>query len=221
MPTLAQLAKKIESLEELLNEKLDSLIDDLVSKVNIKLKDLGLGEHASLCESVRFISQEFDEMKLRQEDLLASNKVLLSRNEALEERVADLEQYSRMNNVEIKGVPSSQGEDCVAIVRRIGDAVECPVSPADIDTVHRVSSKTTEKSIIARFCSRDKKMSSLGRLAEPDCALTISASLVALALKKEHKWKRLWTDNCQIKARKADDSRVYRISTESDLLIFT
>ncbi|KAH6920748.1 hypothetical protein HPB50_028262 [Hyalomma asiaticum] len=157
MPTTAELAKKIAALEALLNEKLDTLIDDLVSRINIKLQNMGLGEHASLCESVQYISKEFDTMKQKQEELVASNKALLSRNEALEKRVADLEQYSRMNNVEIKGIPSSQGEDCIAILKQIGDAIEYPISPTDIDTAHRVASRSSDKSIIARFCSRDKK----------------------------------------------------------------
>ncbi|KAH6923050.1 hypothetical protein HPB50_020774 [Hyalomma asiaticum] len=242
MPTTAELAKKIAALEALLNEKLDTLIDDLVSRINIKLQNMGLGEHASLCESVQYISKEFDTMKQKQEELVASNKALLSRNEALEKRVADLEQYSRMNNVEIKGIPSSQGEDCIAILKQIGDAIEYPISPTDIDTAHRVASRSSDKSIIARFCSRDKKNEFIrkarrARLRTDHVGFTGSTNMPiyvndhltidnkklfskALSLKKENKWKYLWTENCQIKARKSDDSRVYRIMTESDLRIF-
>lgn len=243
MPSTAELAKKIASLEAVLNDKLDTLIDDLVARINIKLENLGLGEHVSLCESVRFMSKELDTMKLKQEELVTSNKALLSRNEALEKRVADLEQYSRMNNVEIKGIPTSQGEDCGAILKRIGDAIELPILTTDIDTAHRVASRSNEKSIIARFCSRDKKNEFIrkarrARLRTDHIGftggtnmpiyvndhLTIDNKKVfskALALKKENKWKYLWTENCQIKARKTDDSRVYRIITESDLRIFT
>lgn len=43
----------------------------------------------------------------------------------------------------------------------------------------------------------------------------------ALALKKEHQWQFLWTDNCRIKARKSEDSKVFGIGTESDLRVFT
>lgn len=43
----------------------------------------------------------------------------------------------------------------------------------------------------------------------------------ALALKKEKEWQFLWVDNCKIKARKTQDSNVYRISGVSDLAIFT
>ncbi|XP_050035702.1 uncharacterized protein [Dermacentor andersoni] len=243
MPTTAELAKKIASLEAVLNEKLDTLIDDLVSRINIKLQNVGLGEHASLCESVQFMNKELDTIKLKQEELVTSNKALLSRNEALERKVADLEQYSRMNNVEIKGIPTSQGEDCGVILKRIGDAIEYPLLPTDIDTAHRVASKSNEKNIIARFCSRDKKNEFIrkarrARLRTDHIGFTGGTSTPvyvndhltidnkkmfskALALKKENKWKYLWTENCQIKACKTDDSRVYHIFTESDLRIFT
>ncbi|KAH7979981.1 hypothetical protein HPB49_012420 [Dermacentor silvarum] len=240
MPTTAELAKKIASLEALLNDKLDTLIDDLMARINIKLENLRLGEHVSLCGSVQFMSKELDTMKLKQEELVTSNKALLSRNEALKKRVADLEQYSRMNNVEIKGIPTSQGEDCRAILKRIGDAIELPILTTDIDTAHRVASRSNEKSIIVRFCSSNKKNEFIRKARRARLRtgftggtnipiyvndhLTIDNKKVfskALALKKENKWKYLWTENCQIKARKTDDSKVYRIITESDLRIFT
>ncbi|KAG0429435.1 hypothetical protein HPB47_023635 [Ixodes persulcatus] len=90
-------------------------------------------------------------------ELFTSNKALKNENEALRKRVAELEQYSRLNNVEIKGVPCTQGEDCVAVMAAIGEKVECPVSPTDLDIVHRVPTKNGQQNIIARFCSRDKK----------------------------------------------------------------
>ncbi|KAG0439187.1 hypothetical protein HPB47_016728, partial [Ixodes persulcatus] len=49
------------------------------------------------------------------------------------------------------------GEDCVAVMAAIGEKVECPVSPTDLDIVHRVPTKNGQQNIIALFCSRDKK----------------------------------------------------------------
>lgn len=66
---------------------------------------------------------------------------------------------SRQNNVEIKGVPSTNDADCIAVLRRIGESVGCAITSADIDVVHRVPTKNgpNEKHIIARFHSRAKK----------------------------------------------------------------
>ncbi|KAH7954727.1 hypothetical protein HPB49_021319 [Dermacentor silvarum] len=243
MPSNAELAKKIEQLESLLNNKLDNLIDSLASKIAKQLDDQGLGNLTSLADSVRYMSDQYDKVRTTVAELVDSNKDLRAQNEALARRIADMEQYSRLNNIEIKGIPCTQGEDCAVILKTIAEVVECPISSSDIDAVHRVPSKTAEKSIIARFCSRDKKnefirkarkarlrTSQIGLTGSKDNAVYVNEHLTidnkrlfskALALKKAMKWRYLWTENCHIRARKTEDSKVFRISAESDLRIFT
>lgn len=240
MPTNAELAKRIEELE--------SLVAGLASKLEEKAEKKG--EVDELRESVDFMSGQFDDLLKGREELVtsnkalvASNKELVAKNEALEKRLTNIEQYSRLNNVEIKGVPVTKGENCLAILAAIGDAVDCPVSSGDLDIVHRVPTKGEGMNIIARFCSRDKKndfarkarkarviTSQIGFSDQPHNPVYVNDHLTyenkklfaqALALKKAHSWQFLWTDNCQIKARKMCDSKVFRISSEADLRIFT
>lgn len=90
--------------------------------------------------------------------LIAENKALKKETCSLSHKVSQLEQYSRMNNIEIRGIPYSQGEDCVVVVETISKKIGCPVTPSDLDVVHRVSTKDKEKkNLIARFCSQAKK----------------------------------------------------------------
>lgn len=242
MVSNAELAKKVEKLESLINKKLESLVDNLASSIKNKLKQNGLDENVSLSESVQVMSDLFDEMKARQDELLASNKALVARNAVLEKKVADLEQYSRMNNIEIKGIPVTEKEDCAVILKTVGEAIGCPVLPSDIDVVHRVPTKSSGKNIIARFCCREKKhefvrkarkarlsTNQIGFSSENSSPVFVNDHLTfenkklfaqALARKKEHNWEFLWTDNCQIKARKTGDSKVHRIASESDLRVF-
>ncbi|KAH7967196.1 hypothetical protein HPB49_023469 [Dermacentor silvarum] len=142
-----------------------------VVKIKEKLAHEGLGEHASLSESVRFLCDSFDSIKLKQDELTLANKELVAQNEVLTRRGAELEQYSRLNNVEIKGVPVTQGEDCAAIVKRLGEAIQCPVRPSDVVTVHRVSTKTEEKNIVVRFCCRDKKNDFVRKARKSTCQI--------------------------------------------------
>lgn len=243
MVSCADLAKRIDTLESQFQAKLDKALKELNAEYKKKLDDQGLGEHAKLKESVTFLSGQYDGMLVKQNELIAANKALRTKNELLERRVAELEQYSRQNNIEIKGVPTTKGEDCSAILKCMGDVIGCPVSPADIDTVHRVPTKSTENNIIARFCSRDKKndfirkarkaklrTGQIGFSGTSDNAVYTNDHLTAenkklfsgaLALKKEHNWKFLWTENCRILARKSEDSRVFRITATSDLRIFS
>lgn len=103
--TNTELAKRIDALESLFDGRLESVVADLVSKCTNKLNELGFDQCATLTESVQHLSDVFDDMKAKQDELVASNRALSAKNEALEKKVADLEQYSRLNIVEIKGVP--------------------------------------------------------------------------------------------------------------------
>lgn len=243
MPSNVELAKRLESLETKFENKLEDLVNDLTGRLLEKIKNRSIDEHGSLCDTVEFLSKEYDAIRARQDELIAANKALANENEALRKKLADLDQYSRMNNVEIKGVPSTQGEECAAILEQVGQAIGCPVSTDDIDCVHRVAAKSGEKNIIARFVCREKKnefvkkarkarihTSQIGFGNATDRAVYVNDHLTlenkklfsrALALKKEKRWSFLWTENCQIKARKTNDSRVFRILADSDLRIFT
>lgn len=242
MLSCAELAKRIDSLEAFLKDNIDSLVKDLATKMLQKFEEQGVGEHVKLAETVGFVSDKYDSVLAQNAELVAANKELLARNAVLEKKVTELEQYSRLNNIEIKGIPTTKGEDRKAILQRVANVIECPISPDDIDTVHRVSTKSTGKNLIARFCSRDKKnefvrkarkarlrASQLGFSGEIDQPVFVNDHLTmenkrlfakALALKKEKKWQFLWTDNCQILARMNEDCKVNRIVTEADLRIF-
>ncbi|KAH9379196.1 hypothetical protein HPB48_000227 [Haemaphysalis longicornis] len=64
----------------------------------------------------------------------------------------------RANNLEIRGVPVTQGEECLEIVKQLGDDIGCTVQTEDIDTTHRVPThNANQKNIIVRFCSRNKR----------------------------------------------------------------
>lgn len=125
----------------MLNDKLDKLVDDLASKIVKQLDDQGLGNLTSLVDSMRFMSDEYDKERTSVDELATSIKDITAENEALNKKVADVEQYSRLNIIEIKGVPCTQGEDCAVILKKIAQSIECPVSSSDIDTNHRVARK--------------------------------------------------------------------------------
>ncbi|KAH9384010.1 hypothetical protein HPB48_025993 [Haemaphysalis longicornis] len=107
-------------------------------------------------KSLEMFSSLYKKMKQDQEALAKDNKGLKKENEHSAEMLADSEQYSRINNIQIKGIPCTEDEDCSDILEKIGDKIGCPVTPADIDVVHHVPAKK-DKNIIARFCLRTKK----------------------------------------------------------------
>lgn len=88
--------------------------------------------------SLTLLNDIVEKVQRSQTNLLAENKALKLENEMLKNRIANQEQYPRINNVEIKGVPCIQGKDCFAFVESIGQKISCPVDTDDLDIVHRV-----------------------------------------------------------------------------------
>lgn len=190
------------------------------------------------------MSNELEAAKAENAGLVQKNNQLVAKNEVLERKVAQLDQYSRANNLEIRGVPVTKDEDCHGILHRLGNKIECPLKKEDIDTVHRVPTrKANEMNIIVRLCSRDKRSDFIAKarktrpttacLGFPDTQqkpvyvnehLTAENKLLfskALALKRQYNWLYLWTENGVIKARQSTVGRVFRILRENDLSVFS
>ncbi|KAH8010223.1 hypothetical protein HPB51_026275 [Rhipicephalus microplus] len=56
--------------------------------------------------------------------------------------MCDLEQCSRLINVELKGIPETKEQNCLAVVQVIGEKIGCRIADTNINTAHRVSAKT-------------------------------------------------------------------------------
>ncbi|KAH7977295.1 hypothetical protein HPB49_000355 [Dermacentor silvarum] len=116
-------------------------------------------------DSLKLLKDVVESAQSQELEMSAANRALKAENKALQRKVADLEQYSRLNNLEIKGVPYTQGEDCTAILDAIGDKINGTVWATDVDTVHREPAMSGHKNIIVRFCSRKKKKTELMKKA--------------------------------------------------------
>ncbi|KAK8771256.1 hypothetical protein V5799_025498 [Amblyomma americanum] len=238
MPNCDELSKRIDELQSKPEVDIDRLVDKIFDKLVLKFESSGRdilkvkSQIDSFESSVVSLTQHVEELRNENSLLAADNQVLKSRKSELASKIGGLEQYSRMNNVEVKGVPCTQGEDCVTIIQM--------VTPVDLDVAHRVPTKNENQNILARFFSRTKKADFMSKVRKACLTLfkiDIGASedspfffvndhLTAenkalfskvLSLKKQKKRKFLWTDNCMIKARKTTDSTVCPITNESNL----
>ncbi|KAH6939903.1 hypothetical protein HPB50_022022 [Hyalomma asiaticum] len=71
-----------------------------------------------LKQSMEILNGLVETLRSEKAVLAADNKKLLIENSLLSRKVEEIEQYSRINNVEIKGIPCTQGEDCVTILQK-------------------------------------------------------------------------------------------------------
>ncbi|KAH7979755.1 hypothetical protein HPB49_010860 [Dermacentor silvarum] len=194
-------------------------------------------EHCSeSCDSVNALTLE---MKTLREELVAtrnSNEKLAAENKQLQMKIEELEQYSRANNLEIKGAPD-EGEP-FDTVQKICVAVGEPLARDDVDICHRVgTNKTGVKNIVVRFVRREKRNAVLAKSKKARLSTTaigfrttgpiyVNEHLTrqdkqllgaANAKKREVGWRFVWTHGGKIFARKSESSDMLMIACREGL----
>lgn len=102
-----------------------------------------------------------DAVLARMDSLQEENAKLKEDNGSLTKRVAQLEQYSRQNYVEICGVPEPRNENIVATVSSVAKTIQFNLDVAMIDACHRLRFNNNKpemhRGIIVKFVSRLQK----------------------------------------------------------------
>lgn len=194
---------------------------------------------ADTCDEVSEFKKEFLSLRDEIKQLLKENSTLKDENEKLTQKIEELEQYQRMNNLEIKGIPKTdKTDDVMKMVEKVGEALEESIQESDIDTCHWVPTpKPDVHNIVVRFVHRRKRDELLAKarkkwLTCKDLGLESKNSvyvnehltqknkkLLAAARKKksEVNWQFVWTSKGRVLARKNETSRVIRIASQNDL----
>lgn len=118
-------------------------------------------KYATLCNRFTEYEKVIGDLQSR----CAAVDSLREENRDLRQRVNDLEQHSRLSNLEILGVPEAASENVTTIVETIGSAIGLPLSAADVDVAHRVKSSIAPaadgvrrpRNIVVRFLSRQTR----------------------------------------------------------------
>ncbi|CAG9121730.1 unnamed protein product [Plutella xylostella] len=157
-PTLQDILSRLD----ILTSKLD-VLPKLISDVN-ELK-MNMQEVMKSCE---FSSHKIDDFELKLvgvngrlsslEETHEAVKSTQSAMEALKQELNEKEQWSRLNNVEIKGIPLKSNENLFDIVESLGKHVNLPISKSQINFISRVPVyNSKDKSILLGFVNRYAK----------------------------------------------------------------
>ncbi|XP_044749735.1 uncharacterized protein LOC123310334 [Coccinella septempunctata] len=229
----------------------DSL--SVLQNIQSEMKSL-VAKYETLLESVNFCSDSvssfersmsaIDRMMVDMERITRENMQLKSTVKDLQERMEVLEQQSRVNNLEICGVPEKANENVSHIISRVAEVIGCPINSSDVDSFYRVPTFdiSRPKPIVVKFTSKQKRDDFLGasktkrrQSLQPNKGLKIENISDNLyinehltpknkkLLKKTKEvtrsknYKFAWTRNGFIFVRKDDRSRVVRVSSEEDL----
>ncbi|XP_046662973.1 uncharacterized protein LOC124355863 [Homalodisca vitripennis] len=175
------------------------------------------------------------------EELKAENKSLKQQVVVLEERLVEVEQYSRRNTLEIYGVPEEKNEDTLETVKKVGAALNMTIENDMVDACHRLYKKPGTKGpagIIVKFVRRGGKedmihkrkvkralstrhinlpMDSQIYINESFCPTKRRLLALARVKKKDLGYAFLWVRNGKIFMRKKEGDRAKEIVSQQDL----
>ena len=152
----------------------------------------------------------------------------------------DIEQYLRVNNIEIVGLPQPNAEEPeeTMIVHALNalEGIEEPIRPEDIDISHPLKTKRRDgKPVhVVKFISRKKKLEILGAKKKEDNKQfkfrgqdifinehlsPVNRTLFAKAMEKKqtHNYRFVWTKGGTVCMRKTENSPIIQVSNEQEI----
>lgn len=229
-------------------------LEDIMKKIN-EIADTQKSQEHNFNKSNEYLNKQMEEntkavndhnssMKdclKKIDDLLEENKRLSKKVAELEARVEDMEQYSRLNCVEIHGIPEQKNEDVVSVVKEVGKALDMNISDSMIDACHRLGRRTGTSGpppgIIVKFVRRLDKdellkkrrvksnLSTRHMNLGVDQPVYINEALSparrrlfaqARQVKREKNFKFLWVRGGRIFLRKEEQAPVIQVTCQAD-----
>jgi regulator of replication initiation timing len=172
---LDEIVKNMSDQFQRVNDNFGSLKEQL-SSVTITVE--------SLTKSFDFLRLENDARKEEYTRLAEKNVSLENTVKTLKEEIADLQQRSRVNNLEIVGVPHTENENVYEILKKIAAIIKIEFNYNDISIAHRIpvryknqqqDGKLRHPTIIVQFVQRTVKGAWLQASKENRRLLTAAA----------------------------------------------
>lgn len=192
--------------------------------------------HAKIGDLLTKFNEQSEIMKNfegRFEVVIQENTNLKAKVKSLEVRLDEMEQYSRVNCLEINGVPEAENENTYDVVQAVGHSLGIEITEDMVDACHRLGSKQEgrKRGIIVKFTRRDVKEDVLNKRKikrnfnthdlniknSPAEVVYINESLspnrrkilnAARALKREKGYTFVWVRNGRVFLRKSEGDPV-------------
>ncbi|XP_046976384.1 uncharacterized protein LOC124542485 [Vanessa cardui] len=160
----------------------DAKYESLLSTINM-IKD----QNSQISTSIEFMSQKYDELKIKYDSLLQEKLEVKAQIRNLEEKVELLERRSRATCVEIRNIPNSKTEKAQElhdIVKSLGNVLKIDIDPQEIRNIHRGYSKNeTSKPVIVEFSTvstKDKILRSIKQLTKDNNGVRLNTMHLGL-----------------------------------------
>lgn len=214
----------VDSLKEFINERFAVFSEEL----------------AALTSSVNEIKESMKSLQTDNVNLKKECERLKLVNHECHREIRELQQRSRIDNLEIAGIPTTKGENVYEIIKCIAAVINVPFKDDDISIAHRVPTpKGKIQPIICKFTTRRTKLNWLlaakvkrnlvttdlnaglprGNIYINEHLTTANKLLLGKAkfLKRGGKLKFVWVKDGKILVRQTQDSPAKRIVKDEDL----
>ncbi|XP_046662230.1 uncharacterized protein LOC124355230 [Homalodisca vitripennis] len=110
----------------------------------------------------KLVAVEEENVKIKEEchKLMGANEKLSRRVSDLQWEVMEMEQHAKLQNLEIRGIPVTAGEDVYMVLREVARALKVRYEQRDISIAHRLPQPRNKKfppTIIVQFVNRTTK----------------------------------------------------------------
>ena len=234
-------------MEKISENKLKTIIKDLLGEFLNPIKKSLEVEMKELKESVQFMSNSFDDHKTKIEKVMKELKQIKRKNmdlktklNELEKKINNQEQKEKQNNMIIVGVPKQNEKDPKKTVKKIIRAMKIEVADEDVKEVFRIGKKE-DAPILIKLSKQEMKTEILKTIKKIKGIKTNKCGLegrnnnlffnedltnynqnlfkTAREFKKTHKLKSVYTMYGKIYLRKNDTDAPVRISSKDDLCL--
>jgi hypothetical protein len=203
--------------------------------------------HETIEELKKTIKTQTESLKKYEkmfDTILDENKKLHLRVKELERREDESNQYSRINCIEINGVPETQNEDVLQLVKDVGTSLGVTITEESVDACHRLGAKRANegkpRGIIVKFTrriikeeilrkrriKRNLNTHDIGYTDRPAEVVYVNESLTKTrrevykevrALRKVKGFSFVWVRNGTILVRPSEGARVIPVITMDDV----
>jgi len=154
-----------------MEELIDALRKDLIAEFNKSTAETNK-KIEELQNSMQFINCKFEENKKVTDKIIvemadskrqivqleAENSTLKSTLCNVQRDIVELQQRTRIQNIEIKGFPETENEDLMAVLFSLAQFLKVPFEPDCINVVHRTQAAEGRiRPIVVNFFSRELK----------------------------------------------------------------
>lgn len=211
-------------------------------------KDLGTSVEAcharigDLVTTIESQSKLLKEYENKFDLIFQENNQLKSKVKILEERLEDMEQYSRINCLEVNGIPEDKSSSPIDMVKKVGTALGVEIKDEVVDACHYLGAKRDggSRGIIVKFVRRSVKEELLKKrkvkrnLNTNDIGVTQTASSViyineslspsrrkvlnaARAFRKDYGYTYVWVSNGKVFLRKNQGDKAIVVTSLEQL----